>query len=285
MNVNRSLVVSNSAPILADPSDPKSGANSKILREALVADAQGNVNEEQLQNGIVEKLLAEKSSALSDEYSSVFIGAQQQGLSVEDSVKFALKIIVQSGKLSQAEAEEINGISFEAAQLDSDRSALFDSRGSESDHTIAIAGVEDAIRAAEEKLELIEKGELSIEARSLDAPSNIVQETNSSGSSQGGEGGFLWKPESERDGNLVVLLPSSLSGNVENVGIFRDLPPSSETLIETGSFSSIANGGRAHFRFDNPGSAYPDGVYVVAQLSNGQASTFQVGDTSVRTEK
>lgn len=84
-----------------------------------------------------------------------------------------------------------------------------------------------------------------------------------SGGSTGGEQifgvdpGFLWKPVSESNGRLVVLLPrGTRSGNVS----IRD---SANNLLDTGKFSGIHNGGREHYRFSKPGSGYPENCKVV----------------------
>ena len=80
-----------------------------------------------------------------------------------------------------------------------------------------------------------------------------------------------------------MLFPDNLTGNISSAGIYSSLPPSYENLIEEGDFSGDNhNGGRAHFRFTRPGGAYPDGVYVVAQLNNGQTATFEIDDSSSR---
>ena len=97
-------------------------------------------------------------------------------------------------------------------------------------------------------------------------------------SGAGGAGGFLWKPISDSNGNLVVLMPSEISSEVDSV-VIKD---KNGNVLETGKFSAIANGGRAHFRFSKPGSAYGQSVTVEAKLKNGRVCTFQVNDTSKR---
>ena len=80
-----------------------------------------------------------------------------------------------------------------------------------------------------------------------------------------------------------MLFPPNLTGNISNAGIYSSLPPSYENLIEQGDFSGDShNGGRAHFRFSKPGGSYPDGVYVVAQLDNGETATFEIEESSNR---
>ena len=83
------------------------------------------------------------------------------------------------------------------------------------------------------------------------------------GAGQGG--GFLWKPKSESNGRLVVLLPRQYTGKVS--GVF--VSDSSGKPVETGVSTGVHNGGREHFRFSRHGSAYGNNVYVVADLNDG----------------
>jgi hypothetical protein len=80
--------------------------------------------------------------------------------------------------------------------------------------------------------------------------------------SSGGGGGFLWKPVSDSNGNLVVILPSQYNGKVSSVSVNG----------ERGSFSGIANGNRTHWRFSKPGAAYGSNARVVATTSGGNVS-------------
>ena len=91
-------------------------------------------------------------------------------------------------------------------------------------------------------------------------------------SSSGGGGGFLWKPVSDSNGNLVVLLPSQYNGKVSSVSVNG----------ERGSFSGIANGNRTHWRFSKPGAAYGSNAKVVATTSGGNV-TWNVPNGAART--
>lgn len=78
-------------------------------------------------------------------------------------------------------------------------------------------------------------------------------------------GGFLWKPISESSGTLMVILPPQYTGGIGTVFVAsRD-----GTVLEVGNFVGIYNGGRAHYRFSSPGSAYGSSVYAVADLADG----------------
>lgn len=262
--------------------------------QSLQANSSGVVNEEEMQFAIVKFLLLGESTEAAEGFTQSFAGALNAGLEIEDAVKIGLAEIVAEGKLDLATAESINGISFQAAQLDSDSSALFDSRGGPGDNTIATMEIAEAIQKARQALESFVAGNKEIESRSLQAPSNVAPQALHAASGAMGAGissaqdgaamgGFLWKPQSEADGRLVVLLPPALTGNVVSAGIYRSLPASEANRLEEGRFSGDThNGGRAHFRFSNAGGAYPDGSFVVAQLRDGSQVSFQIGNSSSR---
>jgi hypothetical protein len=262
------------------------------MMQTLQVDANGMVNEEEMQYAIVRFLLQGESPESAEIFSQVFSGSLNVGLEIEDAVKVALSELVDSGVLAVDKAEIFNGVSFQAAQLDSDTSALFDSRGGPGDNTIAVMDFASAVKKAGEYLESVANGGIEVESRSLQAPSNVAPQSGGqlgamgagiSSGSGASMGGFLWKPQSESDGRLVVLLPPALTGNVVSAGIYSSLPASESSKIEEGRFSGDThNGGRAHFRFSNSGGAYPDGAYVVAQLRDGSEVSFQIKDSSSR---
>lgn len=79
-------------------------------------------------------------------------------------------------------------------------------------------------------------------------------------------GEFLWKPVSEKDGKLAILLPPNLTGKVARVKI---LDKDGTTLLGAGRYSGVGNGEREHFRFNKPGSKYPAGSIVDIVLKDG----------------
>lgn len=83
--------------------------------------------------------------------------------------------------------------------------------------------------------------------------------------------GFLWKPRSESNGDLVVLLPQELTGNVTSANIHTTDSTAPDTMIEAGRFAGDThNGNRPHFRFESPGAAYGGNVWVVARTADGR---------------
>lgn len=91
---------------------------------------------------------------------------------------------------------------------------------------------------------------------------------------------FLWKPISESDGNLVVLLPSELNNNIQQVY----LVDSSGNVLEKGKFTGFKNGDRGHYRFSKSGGNYPSGTRTIAILNDGTALSYNTGQTSSRNE-
>lgn len=94
--------------------------------------------------------------------------------------------------------------------------------------------------------------------------------------------GFLWKPQSESDGKLVILLPSSM--NATTVHSLSVIDPKNGSVIEAGRFAGIGNGARLHFRFSKSGASYPDGSMVLVNFSDGSSARISVADSSKRIE-
>jgi hypothetical protein len=63
------------------------------------------------------------------------------------------------------------------------------------------------------------------------------------------------------------------------------LTPKGRKVIETGAFSGIGNGERAHFRFRKQGGAYPDGAIVLITLLDGTKRHLVIKETNSRLVK
>lgn len=87
-----------------------------------------------------------------------------------------------------------------------------------------------------------------------------------------GPGGFLWKPRSDSDGKLAVLLPPAYTGLARRM-ILQG--PDGTTLAE-GRDGGVGNGDRQHYRFPRPGDAYPAGTRVVVELADGQEVSWTI---------
>lgn len=89
-------------------------------------------------------------------------------------------------------------------------------------------------------------------------------------SNSDGNGGFVHKPVSEGDGNLVVLIPSSDSG-VNAMALYE----SDGTFIENLRYAGNTNGNRPTFRASRRGDRYPPGL--IEQFSkDGQNVCYQI---------
>lgn len=102
---------------------------------------------------------------------------------------------------------------------------------------------------------------------------------NSYVAKEGDSNEFKWKAFSELDGNLVILTPASLTGRAARVDIVDD----GKVLSSSSNISAkAANGGRTHFRFDSPGTAWGMGekTAVVYDSSGNEIGSYKVSDPS-----
>jgi hypothetical protein len=267
---------------------PASTEFTGFLTSVLTPDSANKVNEEDLFSAIVQERV---KNAKGDETLKKFQETLTQTkdsmkkpdgyVPVEDATKAALIKAREAGILSKEEVEKIYSESFAAAQLDDNKEILFDGRGGGSDPTIAVAAMEQALLLSGGMIEKFNDGSLKATIRSVEEASNGKMATlPGQHSESGGSGGFLYKPESDTTGKLVVLMPSKLAGMIAGVKIYDP----AGNLLESGRYTGNGNGGRDHYRFKKTGSAYPDGLFVEATLSTGDRVTYRIGETSKRTE-
>lgn len=101
--------------------------------------------------------------------------------------------------------------------------------------------------------------------------------SSSSGATvSGGSAGFLWKPVSESNGNLVILLPSNLRPYVRHDSqgccIFQG-----GSKVECGRFhTDTHNGNRPHFFFSKPGANFGTNLQVVATMKAGDQRKWNI---------
>lgn len=95
----------------------------------------------------------------------------------------------------------------------------------------------------------------------------------------GSTGQFLWKPVSEKDGKLAVLLPPNLTGKVKDVMV---ISPDKKTILQKGRYAGVGNGDRDHYRFLRAGGEFPDGAVVLIRLKNGESRHVVIKETSAR---
>jgi len=100
-----------------------------------------------------------------------------------------------------------------------------------------------------------------------------------------GPDNFLWKPISESNGNLVVLLPTWFRGTIEKFELHRSDAFDSTSLIERGRFAGdTMNGDRVHYRFNRPGSGYGRNIRCVAFALDGNIYVWNIPDGSRRVD-
>lgn len=93
--------------------------------------------------------------------------------------------------------------------------------------------------------------------------------------------GFLWKPVAEKDGKLVVLLPSKLKGKIKSVKV----TDAKGQVLASGKYSGVGNGDREHYRFDKDGSAFDKDVRVVMTLNDGSTRYVSIKEPSERYQR
>jgi hypothetical protein len=111
------------------------------------------------------------------------------------------------------------------------------------------------------------------------APKKTTKSKSSPKSSLASGGEFLWKPISEKDGKLAILLPKQFTGKIASLHVAA---PNGKELLANGRSAGVGNGDREHFRFDRAGSTFPDGSIVVARLKDGSTRTITINETSSR---
>lgn len=94
-----------------------------------------------------------------------------------------------------------------------------------------------------------------------------------------GNGEFLWKPRSDKDGKLAVLLPKRYTGTVQSLEVISSKDGST---LAKGTPAGVGNGDREHFRFTRSGDSFPDGSIVLVSLRDGSTIYTQISDTAQR---
>lgn len=112
-----------------------------------------------------------------------------------------------------------------------------------------------------------------------DAPKNTAPKKINTGSQITQSGEFLWKPVSEKDQKLAILIPLNLTGKVKSVSI---LSPDKTKVLAKGTYSGVGNGNREHFRFPKAGEKYPDNSIVLITLKDGSTRSVTIRETSQR---
>ncbi len=273
-------------------SEPAQAISSfeSTMSEMLTADAGGQVNEEQLYAAIIyERLSATKGAETAQEFQNRYQDQQANFqradgyVYLENAAQGALGSMSNDGLLTIEEAETVNGQAFQAAQLDSNTSALYDSLGD----TSAVAMIEMALESAETAITQIEDGTSTAGRLAFDMNNSITDQSDLSASDQTDSGSFIsgdysdgliWKPASESNGDVVIILDSSLQSKIDSVTLYDK----DGKKIEDTSVDRLDDLDRSIIFFDKPGSAYPDNMTIQVALSDGDTIQYLVKDPANR---
>jgi hypothetical protein len=270
-------------------SAPGSSEFETTLKGLITPDSASKVSEEELFAAIVQERLGKaKGQDALKEFQDIFAACKEKlkkpdgFIPVEDAAKQALVEFATAKKITSEEADTMYSQSFAAAQLDDNKDVLFDNRGGGDDPTIAVATMEQALLLSRAVVDQIDSGAITAPKRSVTEPTTTKAAFVGSSSEvgAGGNAGFLFKPVSDSDGKLAVLLPSRLAGLVKGV----TLVGANGGVLETGRYSGNGNGGRDHYRFTKPGGQYADGLSVQATLITGEVVKYLIRETSERME-
>jgi len=216
--------------------------------------------------------------------------------SEEKAAKFALRDLTRRGVLTKEQATQIYSKSFQAAQSDGNSNALSDGIDVPGELTKVIKAADSALATARTTLAALADGSQALTTRNLgestakldgtagagvskvNASSDAPAGTSESASPVDGADGFLFKPISDTQGKLVVVLPKDLTGKISKV-VLRDM---TGRELESGQYGGVGNGEREHFRYNKPGGSYPANLFVEVQLKGGGVKTYSIADPSQR---
>jgi len=290
-----------------DSGEAPAGASdfNAMLQGILHPDAANKVSEEELFAGLAyERINKLKGKDAADKYKTA-LEAEQSALKKSDgyipqeqAAINALNKLTQDGVLTAEEGDKVYAQAFAGAQLDGDASSLFDNRGGANDPTIAVELMETALIAAKALVDGFDSGDKTPDTRSLSGAAPTGKGGGGSaaamlppssgggapvtpaGDAVDGPAGFLWKPVSNNQGALAVLLPPELTGSIDALKLLD----SEGNVIEEGVFSSngAGEGERTKYNFRRTGGEYGDNITVRAELTDGTVRTWMIPDGSRR---
>jgi len=279
------------------------GEFDKLLSANLAPDKANKVSEEELFAAVVrERIEALKGKDVAEQFSSA-LEKEKSALKkpdgfvpMEQATLNALKGLVADKKITAEEGSQVYSEAFSAAQLDDNKSALFDSRGGVGDPTVAMATLETALKQARSVIEKLSKGETTLDLKSLekasangktDAVANVINNSaltsgdfTPNGTVFDGPEGFLFKPITNNEGKLAILLGREVTGGVSKV-VIKDSTNKilEEALLQT---AGIKETGREKWNFQKRGADYPKNITVEVTLAGGQIQRYQIPDPSKR---
>jgi hypothetical protein len=255
------------------------GDFESFLKGIMSPDSANNTNEEDLFAAMIqERLKAHVGDDAAEAYATKLSEMKAKNtrsdgyVFVEKSAEEALSALKSEGLITAEQATKVKN---------DNKEQLFDGRGGPNDPTIAVMSMEAALIQARSMIEKIENGEVTAESGSdlkVTSGGSIASENIPNGTTFDGAEGFLFKPISENDKKLVVLLPAILTGDISKV-LLKDKDGNE---VESGRMTSVANGGREHFRFNKPGADYPKDLTVEVTMKDGSIKTYKIPDPSQR---
>ena len=293
--------------------DSSGGKFETFLKAQLGNKTAGTVSEEELFSALIgERIEAVKGAETATKYTSALnsnksLMAMGDGfIPYEDTAKMSLAGLRDSGVLTKEEADKIYSEAFAGAQLDSNTSALFDDRGGPGDDTMATAEFETAIAGSKSVMDQIAAGTLTVATRSLDEASNSKMSgsfssyplatdsltlaytvpgattglvTKPTGNTFDGPNGFLFKPISENQKTLAVLLPEVYKGMVAGVTVLD----AEGNVLDSGTSTGYGDDGtREKFSFTKTGGDYGDNLTVNVSFMDGTRADYFIPDGSQR---
>lgn len=252
--------------------------------EDVVVTDQTKVSEEDLYAlAVMNKINPKLKRKFIDNLADARVDMKKEGVKeLFPAIDKAMRQLIKDGEITKKEFTELKKFALGKAQLDGRKAELSTTRqklgdGSEGSVIDTFRNNSEAtMRQVRRHRWLQDKWE-----KETGVTSQIRTSGQKSTQSLDGSGEFLWKPVSESDGKLVVLIPSALTGMVAGVSI----QTKDGKVVEEGSFKGVANGGREHFRFSKDGGSYPDGVIVVIKLNDGTEKRIVINETSDRFTK
>lgn len=283
------------------------GEFDTLLKATLAPDKSNKVSEEELFAAVVkERLEALKGKDTADKFSSALdtesakLKKPDGFVSLEQATINALKGLVNDKTLTEDEGSQVYSEAFAASQLDDNKDALFDSRSGPGDPTAAMATLEVALKQARGVIENLASDASALTLKSLanakangkpkitsatvasaGGTSSVVSGTFSpNGIAFDGPDGFLFKPVTNNEGKLAVLLGQNLTGNISSVKIKDSL----NNVLEEGKLQTagIKETGREKWNFSKQGGNYPKDIAVEVTLSSGEVQRFKIPDPSKR---
>jgi len=278
-----------------------------FLKESLGGEEAGQVSEEALFASLLQQRVETlKGAEVGMSFSAMMDGKKAEMMKadgfvpLEDAATGALRELRASGLLTAEESDQVYSEAFQAAQLDDNTEVLYDDRGGAGDPTIAVSDYGTAMASAKGLLEQIHSGAVTVASRFLDGVSSAAGALTSGGISSipmggtssatggvvtptgntfDGENGFLFKPISENQGTLAVLLPEAYKGMVSGVTVMDPLGNVLDDGVSTGYGEE---GTREKFSFSKKGEEYPSDLTVHVSFMDGTHTQYSIPDPSQR---